>query len=188
MRDLRCGLLDESFGCGGPALASELGQSQLSDVLQRTRVQWELFDYSNRARTVSNPNLAHVTAMFQRYVFGTGAHLLTCPCNGLSLDTVALCLRLGHRKSDRMRVLRGAKREGRPQGTDRLPRRALLRDSQRLSVYTWARDDRAVHSPGRTPQASGQDCRGNDGSFSAHGVSAPRSLPSGWDQSGNEYR
>ena len=32
-----------------------LRQSQLSDVLQRTRVQWELFDYSNRARTVSNP-------------------------------------------------------------------------------------------------------------------------------------
>src|SRR5579862_312131 len=31
------GLLDESFGCGGPTLASELGQSQLSDVLQRTR-------------------------------------------------------------------------------------------------------------------------------------------------------
>jgi len=34
MRDLRCGLLDESFGCGGPTLAGELGQSQLSDVLQ----------------------------------------------------------------------------------------------------------------------------------------------------------
>jgi hypothetical protein len=47
MRDLRCGLLDESFGCSGLTLASELGQSQLSDVLQRTRVQWELFDYSN---------------------------------------------------------------------------------------------------------------------------------------------
>jgi len=49
MRDLLCGLLDESFGCGGLTLASELQQSQLSDVLQRTRVQWELFDYSNRA-------------------------------------------------------------------------------------------------------------------------------------------
>src|SRR5271169_7081425 len=56
MRGLLCGLLDESFGCGGPTLASELGQSQLSDVIQRTRVQWELFDYSNRARTVSNAN------------------------------------------------------------------------------------------------------------------------------------
>ena len=59
---LLCGLLDESFGCGGPTLASELGQSQLSDVIQRTRVQWELFDYSNRVRTVSNANRANVTA------------------------------------------------------------------------------------------------------------------------------
>src|SRR5215831_13547983 len=67
MWDLLCGLLDESFGCGGPILASELQQSQLSDVLQRTRVQWELLDYSNRERTVSNPNPAHVTAMLQRF-------------------------------------------------------------------------------------------------------------------------
>ncbi len=29
------GLLDESFGCGGLTLASELGQSQLPDVLQK---------------------------------------------------------------------------------------------------------------------------------------------------------
>src|ERR1035438_1338333 len=63
---LLCGLLDESFGCGGPTLASELGQSQLSDVIQRTRVQWELFDYSNRPRTVSNANRPNVTARFQR--------------------------------------------------------------------------------------------------------------------------
>src|SRR5215469_3575356 len=79
MRDLRCGLLDESFGCSGPTLANELGQSQLSDVLQRTRVQWELFDYSNRARTVSNANPVHVTAMFQRSGFVTNLYLLTCP-------------------------------------------------------------------------------------------------------------
>jgi len=32
MRGLHSGLLDESFGCGGLTLASELGQSQLSDV------------------------------------------------------------------------------------------------------------------------------------------------------------
>src|SRR6202047_3537031 len=31
-----------------------LRQYQLSDVLQRTRVQWELFDYSNGLQTVSN--------------------------------------------------------------------------------------------------------------------------------------
>jgi len=31
-----------------------LRQSQLSDVLQRTRVQRELFDYSNGSQTVSN--------------------------------------------------------------------------------------------------------------------------------------
>ena len=79
MRGLRCGLLDESFGCGGPTLASELGQSQLSDVLPRTRVQWELFDYSNGPRTVSNANQAYVTAMFQCYGFGTRLDLLTCP-------------------------------------------------------------------------------------------------------------
>src|SRR5271167_116274 len=79
MRGLLCGLLDESFGCGGPTLASELGQSQLSDVIQRTRVQWELFDYSNRARTVSNANGANVTGTFQCYGFGTSAYLLTCP-------------------------------------------------------------------------------------------------------------
>jgi ATP adenylyltransferase len=79
MRGLRCGLLDESFGCGGPTLASELGQSQLSDVLPRTRVQWELFDYNNRLRTVSNANQAYVTAMFQRCGFGTRLDLLTCP-------------------------------------------------------------------------------------------------------------
>jgi hypothetical protein len=42
-----------------------LRQSQLSDVLQRTRVQWELFDYSNRLRIVSNANRTYVTAMFQ---------------------------------------------------------------------------------------------------------------------------
>src|SRR6202046_1383497 len=71
MRGLLCGLLDESFGCGGPTLASELGQSQLSDVIQRTRVQWELFDYSNRPRTVSNANPAYVTAVFQPYGFET---------------------------------------------------------------------------------------------------------------------
>ena len=63
MRGLLCGLLDESFGCGGPTLASELGQSQLSDVIQRTRVQWELFDYSNRPRTVSNAKRVNVTEM-----------------------------------------------------------------------------------------------------------------------------
>ena len=33
--------------------------------LQRTRVQWELFDYSNGSRTVSNANLANVTGRFQ---------------------------------------------------------------------------------------------------------------------------
>jgi hypothetical protein len=65
MRGLLSGLLEESLGCGGLTLASELGQSQLSDVLQRTRVQWELFDYNNRQRTVSNANLAQVTGMFQ---------------------------------------------------------------------------------------------------------------------------
>jgi hypothetical protein len=51
------GLLDESFGCGGPTLASELGQSQLFGRYTETRVPREHFDYSNRSQTVSNPNL-----------------------------------------------------------------------------------------------------------------------------------
>jgi ATP adenylyltransferase len=83
MRGLLGGLLDESFGCGGLTLASELGQSQLSDVLQRTRVQWELLDYSNRAQTVSNANRASVTVRFHLLhfpnIFPARAHLLTCP-------------------------------------------------------------------------------------------------------------
>ena len=49
----------------GPPWRTSLRQSQLSDVLQRTRVQWEQFDYNNRAQTVSNANPARVTAMFQ---------------------------------------------------------------------------------------------------------------------------
>ena len=107
MRGLRSGLLDESFGCGGPTLASELQQSQLSDVLQRTRVQWELLDYNNRRRTVSNPNPARVTAMFQRYSFRTKGPSATLPCYGLFVDAVALRVRRKHGKDDGMRVLRG---------------------------------------------------------------------------------
>src|SRR6202012_1710271 len=45
------------------------------------------------------PNPAHVTSMFQRYSFRTNAHLLPCPCYGLSMDAVALCVRLRHRKN-----------------------------------------------------------------------------------------
>src|SRR5689334_22055836 len=102
MRGLHSGLLDESFGCGGPTLASELGQSQLSDVLQRTRVQWELFDYNNRARTVSNPKsracYRHVSAL----QFPNKLPSATLPCYGLSMDAVALRLRLRNRKNHRM--------------------------------------------------------------------------------------
>ena len=80
MRGLRCGLLDESFGCGGPTLASELGQSQLSDVLQRTRVQWELFDYSNVPRTVSNANPPQIfQSGYSVTISEHTPHLLTCP-------------------------------------------------------------------------------------------------------------
>ena len=54
----------ESFGCGGLTLASELGQSQLPDVLTETRVQRELFDYSNASQTVSNANMGSVADAF----------------------------------------------------------------------------------------------------------------------------
>src|ERR1700683_3496343 len=47
----------ESFGCGGLTLASELGQSQLPDVLQKPASR-ELFDYSNAPQTVSNAKRA----------------------------------------------------------------------------------------------------------------------------------
>ena len=112
MRDLLSGLLDESFGCGGPTLANELQQSQLSDVLQRTRVQWELLDYSNRERTVSNANPTQVTVMFHCYSFRTNLPSATLPCYGLSVDTVAVRLCVGHGKGLWMRVLRGCQGEG----------------------------------------------------------------------------
>jgi len=80
MRDLRYGLLDESFGCGGPTLASELGQSQLSDVLQKTRVQWELFTTiatgCEQCQTQISPMLQEG---FSVTVSERARHLLTCP-------------------------------------------------------------------------------------------------------------
>jgi len=81
------GLLDESFGCGGPTLASELQQSQLSDVLQRTRVQWELFDYNNRERTVSNANLARVTGVFQSRLSAISCQLSATRHSSIFIDT-----------------------------------------------------------------------------------------------------
>ncbi len=155
MRGLRCGLLDESFGCGGPTLASELGQSQLSDVLQRTRVQWELFDYSNRPRTVSNANYPYVTAMFQCLRFRNTLRSANLPCYGLSVDPVALCLRLLDGKGRGMRVLRGAK-TGRCQVPHRVSRPALLRHSEYVPIHARARDDRALRASGRTAEAAGR--------------------------------
>jgi hypothetical protein len=67
MRGLPGGLLDESFGCGGLTLASELGQSQLFGRCTETRVPRELFDYSNRSQTVSNAISTQVTAVFQEH-------------------------------------------------------------------------------------------------------------------------
>jgi ATP adenylyltransferase len=43
-----------------------------------TRVQRELFDYSNGSQTVSNPNSAHVTGTLQRPDSVTDLHLLLC--------------------------------------------------------------------------------------------------------------
>src|SRR5215472_1725439 len=100
MRGLHSGLLDESFGCSGPTLASKLGQSQLSDVLQRTRVQWELFDYSNRARTVSNPKTGACYSYVSALQFPNKLPSATLPCYGLFMDAVALRVRLWHRKND----------------------------------------------------------------------------------------
>src|SRR5580704_14490637 len=54
----------ESFGCGGLTLASELGQSQLPDVLQKPASK-------GNSSTIATPNKqcqtqnAHVTAVFQ---------------------------------------------------------------------------------------------------------------------------
>jgi hypothetical protein len=113
MRGLRSGLLEEPFGCGGLTLANELGQSQLSDVLQENpRPMGILFDYSNGLRTVSNPNLVRVTAMFQllRFanIFAQTRSSATLPHYGLSMDSLAVCLRFRRGKKHGMRVLRSA--------------------------------------------------------------------------------
>src|SRR5579863_2668527 len=140
MRDLRCGLLDESFGCGGPTLAGELGQSQLSDVLQKTRVQWELFDYSNRLRTVSNANSAVCYRNVSLLRFRNALQSANLPCYGLSLDSVALRLCRLDGKARRLRVLRRAE-AGRRQGAHCVSRPALLRHLECFSVHAGSRDD-----------------------------------------------
>ena len=49
----------------GPPWRVSLDNPSCRTFLQRTRVQWELFDYSNGSRTVSNANLGCVTGTFQ---------------------------------------------------------------------------------------------------------------------------
>src|SRR5579863_6898987 len=81
MRGLLCGLLDESFGCGGLTLASELGQSQLSDVYCKEPASNGNFSTIAIAREeCQTPNLAHVTGRFQCYVFGTSFISASCIC------------------------------------------------------------------------------------------------------------
>src|ERR1700674_4038480 len=57
------------------------------------------------------------------------------PCYGLSLDPVALRLRLGHRKDRRLHLLRRPQRKRRLENLHRASRPALLRHPERLSVH-----------------------------------------------------
>ena len=63
----------------GPPWRASLDNPSCRTLQKTPRPMGILFDYSNGARTVSNPIPACVTARFQRYGFRTRAHLLTCP-------------------------------------------------------------------------------------------------------------
>src|SRR5258707_9966664 len=111
-----------------PPWRMSLDNPSCRTFLQRTRVQWEPFDYSNGARTVSNANLRSVTQRLQRYDFRTGRASANLPCYGLSVDPVALRLRRKVGTGRRMRLLRCSEGQRRRQDAYRSPRAALLRD------------------------------------------------------------
>src|SRR5579864_6348417 len=131
MRGLLCGLLEESLGCGGPILANELGQSQLSDVFTenprpmgtistiataregcQTQIWQVLQGCFNGNSDCSRPSgsadrllrLSAEAACF-RPIFRRPARSGTLPCYGLSLDSVAVCLCFRHSEELRVRVL-----------------------------------------------------------------------------------
>src|SRR5579871_6911188 len=58
MRGLRCGLLEESLGCGGLTLANELDNPSCRTFYREPASNGNFLDYSNRPRTVSNRNPA----------------------------------------------------------------------------------------------------------------------------------
>src|SRR5271166_953242 len=171
----------------GPPWRVSLDNPSCRTFFTETRVQWELLDYSNRARTVSNANRAYVTRRFQCYGFVTRRASANLPCYGLSLDTVALRLCLVHGENRRMRVLRCAEGEGRREGAYRVSRRALLRHSECVSVYAGARDDCSVRALGRVAEVAGGSRSGDDGAFAADGIGAARALQPGRNQFRDEY-
>ena len=79
MRGLLGGLLDESFGCGGLTLASELGQSQLPDVLQKPASKGNSSTIATPSKQCQTQIFADVTGRFQRSDFVTCDSSATLP-------------------------------------------------------------------------------------------------------------
>ncbi len=79
MRGLLGGLLDESFGCGGLTLASELGQSQLPDVLQKPASKGNSSTIATPSKQCQTQIFADVTGRFQRSDFVTCYSSATLP-------------------------------------------------------------------------------------------------------------
>ena len=79
MRGLLGGLLDESFGCGGLTLASELGQSQLPDVLQKPASKGNSSTIATPSKQCQTQIFADVTGRFQRSDFVTYDSSATLP-------------------------------------------------------------------------------------------------------------
>src|SRR3954454_6613829 len=70
----------------------------------------------------------------------------------------------------------------------RVPRPALLRHSECVSIYTGARHDRAVHALGRVTEAPHGGRAGDDRALAEDGIRVARAIPAGWNQFRDEYR
>src|SRR5579871_458868 len=110
MRGLRCGLLEESLGCGGLTLANELDNPSCRTFYREPASNGNFLDYSNGARTVSNANRVNVTLVLKGLHFRNIRLSATLPCYGLSLDAVAVRLRFRQRQDGWMCVLQRCKR------------------------------------------------------------------------------
>ena len=127
--------------------------------LQRTRVQWELFDYNNRARTVSNANPAHVTAMFQfAWVSGKMRDLLPCRAMDYLWTPWRYAYVSSTEKAAWVRVLRRTEGKGRLKDLYCASRHQLFRHFERVSLYTGPCDGGSVRPLGRIAEVAGRGC------------------------------